>query len=38
MGTYSDRMKTGVLMDIEMRMGQENLFIVKQKVAEGGGG
>lgn len=38
MGSYSDGMKTAALIDIEMRIGQENLFIVKQKVAEGGGG
>lgn len=38
MGSYSDRMKTGAHIDIEMSIGQEDLFIVKQKVVEGGGG
>lgn len=38
MGSYSDRMKTGTHIDIEMSIGQEDLFIVKQKVAERGEG
>lgn len=38
MGSYSARMKTVALIDIEMSIGQEDSFIVKQKVAEGGGG
>lgn len=41
MGSYSDKMKTGALIDIEMSAGQEDSLIVKQKVAkmeeEGGG-
>lgn len=38
MGSYSDKMKTGALIDIEMSIGQEDFsLIAKQKVAGGRG-